>query len=125
MSAGKKRLVVASNRGPVSFARDESGRPVTRRGAGGLVTAVSVALAGALEEELRPADGLEAVTLVQDYHLGLVPALLRERSPGTPIVHFSHIPFAGPTGLRILPQPVRESLLVGMLGADVVGFQAP
>jgi trehalose 6-phosphate synthase len=33
-------LIVVSNRGPVSFARDGSGRRVERRGAGGLVTAL-------------------------------------------------------------------------------------
>jgi trehalose 6-phosphate synthase len=34
-------LVVASNRGPLSFERDDSGRLVARRGSGGLVTALS------------------------------------------------------------------------------------
>jgi len=214
MSPVGRRIVVASNRGPVSFGREASGRVVTTRGAGGLVTAVSDALAAtgglwiaaamseddrsqagrtiqvdaggrgyqvrllpfdppdyegyydgisnrilwflhhalwdvpraptfeglaeawqgyltvneafarALEEEGRSPPG-EAVYLVQDYHLALVPALLRERLPRAAIAHFSHIPFAGPTGLRILPQPIREALLAGMLGADVVGFQAP
>src|SRR5262249_33061121 len=38
-------VVVASNRGPVAFARDESGGVIARRGAGGLVTALSGALA--------------------------------------------------------------------------------
>ena len=34
------RLIVVSNRGPVSFARDERGERVARRGGGGLVTAL-------------------------------------------------------------------------------------
>lgn len=36
----RRKLIVVSNRGPVSFARDEAGRRVARRGGGGLVTAL-------------------------------------------------------------------------------------
>ena len=39
MSA-RRKLIVVANRGPVSFATDSSGARVTRRGAGGLVTAL-------------------------------------------------------------------------------------
>src|SRR5947199_1717818 len=39
------RLIVVSNRGPVSFARDENGERVARRGGGGLVTALRGLLA--------------------------------------------------------------------------------
>jgi trehalose 6-phosphate synthase len=38
--AARRKLIVVSNRGPVSFARDEDGNRVTRRGGGGLVTAL-------------------------------------------------------------------------------------
>src|SRR4029450_1859464 len=41
MSAMESPVVVASNRGPVSFDRDERGRLTPRRGTGGLVTALS------------------------------------------------------------------------------------
>jgi trehalose 6-phosphate synthase len=60
--------------------------------------------------------------LIQDYHLALVPALLRSLLPGARIAHFSHIPFADPTYFRILPDQMRGALLSGYLGADVVGF---
>ena len=66
----------------------------------------------------------EAAILVQDYHLGMVPRLLRELRPEARISHFSHTPFAGATYLRILPTRMREDLLRGMLGADVCGFQS-
>ncbi len=46
MSAVDAPLVVAANRGPVTFERDERGELVPRRGSGGLVTA----LTGALQE---------------------------------------------------------------------------
>ena len=45
MIAEGRRILVASNRGPVSFGHDEAGRVVPSRGAGGLVTALSGALA--------------------------------------------------------------------------------
>jgi trehalose 6-phosphate synthase len=64
------------------------------------------------------------VYLIQDYQLALAPALLRERQPTARIAHFTHTPFAGPTYLRLLPGAMREELLRGMLGADVLGFQA-
>jgi trehalose 6-phosphate synthase len=61
--------------------------------------------------------------LIQDYHLVLVPAMLRQLDPDARIAHFSHTPFAGPNYFRILPGPMREELLAGLLGADVLGFQ--
>jgi trehalose 6-phosphate synthase len=39
-SRGRRKLIVVSNRGPASFERDEHGARVTRRGSGGLVTAL-------------------------------------------------------------------------------------
>jgi trehalose 6-phosphate synthase len=63
--------------------------------------------------------------LIQDYHLALVPGLLRAKRPSARIAHFSHIPFAEPGYFGILPAPIREQVLAGMLGADVLGFQAP
>jgi trehalose 6-phosphate synthase len=205
-----RRPVVASNRGPVTFVPDEAGRPVPRRGVGGLVSALTGALqrtgglwvAAAmsdLDRELAlrgrfdlsalgwtfglrslvfdpetydrfyngvsnrvlwflhhylwdvpraPSFGPEerraweayrevnrgfaralaeegdegTVFLVQDYHLALVPALLRELLPRAPVAYFSHVPFADPTYLRVLPTAVRRELLDGMLGADAVGF---
>jgi trehalose 6-phosphate synthase len=60
--------------------------------------------------------------MIQDYHLALAPALLRFLRPRAHIAHFSHIPFADPSYFRILPADMRETLLSGYLGADVVGF---
>src|SRR5256885_16779744 len=37
---GRRKLIVVSNRGPASYERDERGERVTRRGSGGLVTAL-------------------------------------------------------------------------------------
>jgi trehalose 6-phosphate synthase len=40
VGAGRRKLIVVSNRGPVTYGRDENGRRVARRGGGGLVTAL-------------------------------------------------------------------------------------
>jgi trehalose 6-phosphate synthase len=66
----------------------------------------------------------DAVFLIQDYQLALVPMYLREHRPDARIIHFSHTPFAGQTYLRLLPIGMRESLLRGMAAADVIGFQS-
>jgi len=211
------RLVVASNRGPITFERDEDGELSARRGAGGLVSALSGALteaegvwvAAAMSEgdrmmvettgridhtqdgvsyRLRYLDlpasiydgyyngisngvlwfahhylwdtvrspsfgrgvdeawdgyvevnsrfatalaeegerlGGDVAYLVQDYHLALVPRLLRDLVPDAMIAHFSHTSIAGPTYFRMLPSRIRDAILRGMLGADVLGFHAP
>ncbi|KAJ2796036.1 Trehalose-6-P synthase/phosphatase complex subunit, partial [Coemansia guatemalensis] len=58
---------------------------------------------------------------VNDYHLMLLPKLLRERLPGARVGFFLHIPFPSSEIFRCLH--VRKELLNGMLGADVVGLQ--
>lgn len=40
MAGQRRKLIVVANRGPASYARDESGCRITRRGGGGLVTAL-------------------------------------------------------------------------------------
>jgi trehalose 6-phosphate synthase len=211
----ERPLIIASNRGPISFVRTEDGDVAARRGGGGLVTALTgalqlsgglwVAAAMSAEDREQAAEGrIEVATedskftlrylavapeeydrfyngvsnrilwflhhylwnlsrsprfddeterdwdafrrvnrmfadslaeegeqlpgrpsfLVQDYHLSLVPALLRERVPDARINHFSHIPFAGPGYFRTLPSSFQHEVLSGLLGADVVGFHA-
>ncbi|MFC5800913.1 alpha,alpha-trehalose-phosphate synthase (UDP-forming), partial [Streptomyces formicae] len=57
-----------------------------------------------------------------DYHLALAPGMLREHRPDLRIGHFSHTPWAPPEYFRMLPDDVAEELLLGMLGADRLGF---
>jgi alpha,alpha-trehalose-phosphate synthase [UDP-forming] len=64
-----------------------------------------------------------ATVWIHDYHLQLVPAMLREARPDVRIGFYLHIPF--PPGELFLQLPWRRQILSGMLGADVVGFQVP
>ncbi|MEV6961014.1 trehalose-6-phosphate synthase [Streptomyces sp. NPDC051207] len=63
-----------------------------------------------------------ASVLVQDYHLTLVPGMLRELRPDLRIGHFSHTPWAPPEYFRLLPDDIAAQVLRGMLGADRLGF---
>ncbi|MCX4881717.1 MULTISPECIES: trehalose-6-phosphate synthase [unclassified Streptomyces] len=76
------------------------------------------AFAEALAQEA--AEG--AAVLVQDYHLCLVPGMLRQLRPDLRIGHFSHTPWAPVDYFRMLPDDIAEQLLRGMLGADRLGF---
>jgi trehalose 6-phosphate synthase len=219
--AGAKRqgprsatVVVASNRGPVSFAMRDDGTLAARRGGGGLVTGLSSAARGgdavwvcaalsdadrvaarradrgridsegydtggvavrmldldpgtlerayngvanstlwfihhllydvsnqpsfdhvfrrewasyidyntAFAEALAEEADYGAKVVVQDYHLTLTPALLRELRPDLRIGHFSHTPWAPSAYFRLLPDDVAAQLLRGILGADHAAF---
>ncbi|WP_338697831.1 trehalose-6-phosphate synthase [Streptomyces sp. Q6] len=197
---GAAEVLVASNRGPVSYAVGDDGSIETKRGGGGLVSALSVvddklwvcaalddgdreavrrgvaepgvrmldidadvyadayngvansvlwfvhhmlyqtplepsfgtdfrrrwasyeaynrALAQALAQEAAPG----ATVVVQDYHLALVPGMLRELRDDLRIGHFSHTPWAPVDYFRMLPDDIAEQLLRGMLGADRLAF---
>ncbi len=62
-----------------------------------------------------------ALVWVQDYHLHLVPGMLREIRPDLRIGFFLHIPF--PPQELFTQLPWRIQMIEGTLGADVVGFQ--
>jgi trehalose 6-phosphate synthase len=76
--------------------------------------------AAALAEEAGPG----GCVLVQDYHLVLVPRMLRTLRPDVRISHFTHTPWASPDYFRLLPDDVAVAVLEGMLGADRLGFHA-
>jgi trehalose 6-phosphate synthase len=78
----------------------------------------------AFAEALARSAAPGAAVLVQDYHLALTPQQLRERRPDLRISHFSHTPWAPPEYFCLLPDDVARELLLGMLGADAVGFHS-
>jgi trehalose 6-phosphate synthase/phosphatase len=69
---------------------------------------------------MRPDD----VVWIHDYHLMLLPKLLRDRDPSARIGFFLHIPFPSFEMFRLLPMAWRTEILEGLLGADLIGFHA-
>jgi trehalose 6-phosphate synthase len=76
----------------------------------------------AFAEALADDAGPEAVVIVQDYHLFLVPRMLRKLRPDLRIGHFTHTPWVSADYFTTLPDDVSAALLDGMLGADLLGF---
>jgi alpha,alpha-trehalose-phosphate synthase [UDP-forming] len=64
--------------------------------------------------------GQEAIVLVQDYHLALLPGFLREANPSILIGQFWHIPWPNREAFRICPWG--RELIEGLLGNDLLGF---
>src|SRR5579864_132764 len=64
------------------------------------------------------------LVLVQDYQLYLVPRIVREAVPGAVIQHFIHVPWPTPQYWKVLPKHMRDPILDGLLGCDIVGFQS-
>ena len=79
---------------------------------------INQVFAKAILQYLRPGD----VVWIQDYHLMLLPQLLREAMPDLPIGFFLHIPFPSWEIFRLLPRPWREQIVEGLLGSNLIGF---
>ncbi|TDH27432.1 bifunctional alpha,alpha-trehalose-phosphate synthase (UDP-forming)/trehalose-phosphatase [Segetibacter sp. 3557_3] len=62
------------------------------------------------------------VVWIHDYQLMLLPMLLRQQAPEITIGFFLHIPFPSYELYRLLPASWRKNLLLGILGADLIGF---
>lgn len=77
---------------------------------------VNQRFAAAIVREYRAGD----VVWIHDYHLLLVPRLVREQLPDAPIGFFLHIPFPAVEVFRVAPW--RREILGGMLGASMIGF---
>lgn len=58
---------------------------------------------------------------MHDYHLFLVPAMVRKKIPGAQIGFFLHASFPSSEVFRCLA--VRNELLEGLLGCNLIGFQ--
>jgi trehalose 6-phosphate synthase/phosphatase len=59
---------------------------------------------------------------VQDYHLMLLPKMLRAKLPNSTIGFFLHIPFPSYEVFRLLPSDCRPEILEGLYGSDLIGF---
>src|SRR5699024_28745 len=67
------------------------------------------------------AAGFGATVWVHDYHLQLVPEMLRNQRPDVRIGFFNHLPF--PPKELFAQLPSRTAIVKGLLHADVIGFQ--
>jgi trehalose 6-phosphate synthase/phosphatase len=72
--------------------------------------------ADAVAEHIQEGDRI----WVHDYHLMLLPQILRDRFPNIKIGFFFHTPFPSSEVFRCHPR--RQELVSGVLGADLVGF---
>src|SRR2546422_2900808 len=79
---------------------------------------VNQVFAEALLEVIQPDD----VLWIHDYHLMLLPRLVREQLASVSIGFFLHIPFPDFEIFRLLPGEWRQEILEGLLGADLIGF---
>ena len=61
--------------------------------------------------------------LLQDSHLYLSAARLREKIPKATILHFTHIPWPGPRYWGIIPEFMRKTIHQDMCATDIVGLQ--
>jgi trehalose 6-phosphate synthase len=59
--------------------------------------------------------------LVHDYHLALVPGMVRPVRPDLHLTHFTHTPFCGPNSIRVLPTDMAEAVCTSM-GTATAGF---
>jgi trehalose 6-phosphate synthase len=89
-------------------------------------TAVNRLVADAILDELQtltPEEQARAVVMIQDYHLYLVPGMLRAAVPTITQTHFLHIPWPALRYWQMLPQAMVNDILTSMLTNTVVGMQ--
>lgn len=64
----------------------------------------------------------DATVWFQDYHFGLAPGMLRDRTDAL-LLQFWHIPWPAPDVFQVCP--TAHELLEGLLGNDLLGFHLP
>ncbi len=96
-------------------------RPIFRAADWESYQLVNQRFANALLEEMQ--DSPEPVVFVQDYHLALLPRLIKKERPDARVAIFWHIPWPNPEAFGICPW--QSELLDGLLGADLIGFHIP
>lgn len=69
-------------------------------------------------EILQPGD----IVWVHDYHLMLLPGMIRKKAPDATIGFFLHIPFPAFDVFRLMHDDWKEKIIHGLLGADLIGF---
>jgi trehalose 6-phosphate synthase len=92
-------------------------RPAFREADWDAYRAVNERFAAAVTREARRPD---PVILIQDYHLALLPRLIRQRKPAATVTLFWHIPWPSAETFGVCPW--KDEIVRHLLDADVVGF---
>ncbi|MDR1635003.1 MAG: trehalose-6-phosphate synthase [Bifidobacteriaceae bacterium] len=79
------------------------------------------AVNGKFAEKAAAAVSEGGTVWVQDYQLQLVPSMIKQLRPDVKVGFFNHIPF--PPEALFAQLPWRREILMGLLGADLIGFQ--
>jgi len=72
--------------------------------------AVNAAFADAVTASAAPGEQV----LVHDYHLALVPGMVRAARSDLRVTHFTHTPFCGPNSIRVLPTDMARAICTSM-----------
>ncbi len=80
--------------------------------------AVNQKFAEILLEEMEKTEA--PTVLVQDYHFAPLPLMIKRERPDARVALFWHIPWPNVEAFGICPW--QEEILLGMLGADLIGF---
>jgi trehalose 6-phosphate synthase len=83
---------------------------------------VNAAFADAIVKAVPEGDTPTTV-MIHDYHLYLVGDLVRQAGVDAFLMHFIHVPWPEPDSWRVMPGWMREQLMGGLLGNDLVAFQ--
>ncbi len=63
------------------------------------------------------------VVIGHDYHLYLLPGMVREEIPDAVIQHYVHIPWPTPRYWQMIPSNMTKQICSSLTSADIVGFQ--
>ncbi|OGE26160.1 hypothetical protein A3C26_01385 [Candidatus Daviesbacteria bacterium RIFCSPHIGHO2_02_FULL_39_12] len=108
-----------SNEGLWPLCHIAHNRPIFRKEDWEEYKKVNQKFADAILSEIKNQD--RPIVLIQDFHLSLVPKMVKMQRHGAVIGIFWHIPWPNPEAFSICPW--KKEILDGMLGADLAGFQ--
>ena len=93
-------------------------RPTFRKNDWDQFQRVNEKFAGTVLSAIRHAEN--PILLVQDFHLALLPSLVKMKRPDATIGIFWHIPWVSAESFSICPW--KKEILDGILGSDLIGF---
>ena len=93
-------------------------RPLFRKPDWQMYCQVNGKFAQSLLQEIRNVE--RPLVLIQDYHLALLPRMVKNSRPDAEVGFFWHIPWPSAETFSICPW--RKEILEGMLGTDILGF---